>query len=275
MKSRFTNLALSGLLLASACAIDLQTVALCEIDTPASQPIFGITFAQSAEGPRVDEVTPGSAADKNGIAKGDVLKSVDGANVAALTPQALKEKLAAAVPAGVSLKLRSPQKGFYTVSLTKNDAIASVSGVGSSSAASPTAAASTASKATETKSDSSAFPSAEPEKGGKDLPVGGSQYGQAPQNWQSYSTSNSGYSVQHPEGWQLASDPKSGRIDMANAAGVKLSILPFFVAGNKLTPADAPEFFAGALKNFAPSVNWSKPSQASQNAWKSECKTAS
>lgn len=79
-------------------------VASLELQPIPRQPGFlGIVIGEAAEGPRVQEILPGSAAARAGLRVNDVILNVNGTDVA--TPQALRELLQSQRP-GDSVQLR-------------------------------------------------------------------------------------------------------------------------------------------------------------------------
>ncbi|MFX5688991.1 hypothetical protein ABTD94_21485, partial [Acinetobacter baumannii] len=76
-----------------------------------------------------------------------------------------------------------------------------------------------------------------------------------------------GYSIQYPNGWRVANDPKTGRIDVADPNGGELTILPFFTP----TKIDALPFFRLFIKTYAPNEQWSNPVKVGANAYRADC----
>jgi Tetratricopeptide repeat len=83
-------------------------------------------------------------------------------------------------------------------------------------------------------------------------------------DWQSYNNAAGGFSMQYPNGWKIASDPSSGRIDVSDASGAKLSILPFF-SPTKIEPSALPAFFSTFIQMLAPNEKWSQPERVGDN----------
>ncbi|MBS1956684.1 MAG: hypothetical protein JST89_21025 [Cyanobacteria bacterium SZAS-4] len=77
-------------------------------------------------------------------------------------------------------------------------------------------------------------------------------------NWQTYNSASSQFTVKYPTGWNVVSDPKTGRIDISDATGAELSILPFSL-DSQLTSQQALGIFGALLHSFAPSESWSNP----------------
>ena len=71
--------------------------------------------------------------------------------------------------------------------------------------------------------------------------------------------------MQYPAGWQVGTDPQTGRLDAISMSGVRFSILPFFIAGKTIDSSQAPQFLTALLKSLVPAETWSKPTVASAN----------
>jgi hypothetical protein len=74
--------------------------------------------------------------------------------------------------------------------------------------------------------------------------------------WQAYIAPSSLFSLQHPDGWTVSTDPKNGKIEAKNSSGASLAILPFYTP-EKLDSSSG--FFSSFLNSVAPQEKWSKP----------------
>jgi len=74
--------------------------------------------------------------------------------------------------------------------------------------------------------------------------------------WQTYTAPSSLFILQHPNGWTVSTDPKSGKIEAKNSSGASLAILPFYTP-EKLDSSSG--FFSSFLSSLAPQEKWSKP----------------
>jgi hypothetical protein len=84
-------------------------------------------------------------------------------------------------------------------------------------------------------------------------------------SWQTYGGLSDAFTMKYPNGWHVTTDPQSGRIDVADAAGAQLSVLPF----SSPTPIDAAQvsdFFNGFMKSLTPNDHWSQPERVGTNA---------
>lgn len=77
-------------------------------------------------------------------------------------------------------------------------------------------------------------------------------------SWQTYGSPADPFTIRYPSGWHVTSDPKNGRIDISDAVGSELSILPFSLE-SALQPNQAATIFGAFLHQFAPSESWSNP----------------
>lgn len=75
-------------------------------------------------------------------------------------------------------------------------------------------------------------------------------------HWQTYTAPSSLFTMQYPDGWEISTDPQSGKIEARNSKGASLSILPFYTP-EKLD--SSPGFFCAFLSTLAPQEKWSKP----------------
>lgn len=78
----------------------------------------------------------------------------------------------------------------------------------------------------------------------------------AAMHWQTYTAPSSLFTLQYPEGWEVSTDPQSGKIEAKNSNGVSLAILPFYTP-EKLDGSSG--FFSAFLGTLAPDEKWSKP----------------
>lgn len=85
--------------------------------------------------------------------------------------------------------------------------------------------------------------------------------------WQVYNPPQSPFAIEVPAGWQVASDPSSGRINVAGN-GATLAIVPFF-SPTSVTPQQLPIFFRAMVSQLAPGYNWSVPQGLGENVLKS------
>ncbi len=75
-------------------------------------------------------------------------------------------------------------------------------------------------------------------------------------HWQTYTAPSSLFTLQYPDGWEVSTDPKSGKIEAKNSNGASLAILPFYTP-EKLDSSSG--FFSAFLGTLAPDEKWSKP----------------
>lgn len=74
--------------------------------------------------------------------------------------------------------------------------------------------------------------------------------------WQTYTAPSSLFSLRHPDGWTVSTDPKSGKIEAKNSSGANLAILPFYTP-EKIDSTSG--FFSSFISSLAPQEKWSKP----------------
>lgn len=91
--------------------------------------------------------------------------------------------------------------------------------------------------------------------------------GQSSSNWQTYGNSSTAFTMRYPDGWQVSSDAKTGRIDVAHPSGAKLSVLPFAIA-KILDTSNAADLMTAMLKEISPGDDWSKPALAGPNTYR-------
>jgi hypothetical protein len=95
------------------------------------------------------------------------------------------------------------------------------------------------------------------------------QVAAVPQNqmsgWQSYGSASDPFTMKYPNGWHVATDAKTGRIDVTDEGGAKLSVLPFF-SPTPIQSSEVPSFFNGFMRSFSPGESWSKPEVIGSNA---------
>jgi len=83
-------------------------------------------------------------------------------------------------------------------------------------------------------------------------------------SWQTYGGDSDAFTMKYPSGWSVVSDPKSGRVEVTDGSGAKLTAQPFF-SPTPIKAADAPMFFKGFMRSFAPQGQsgqwgqWSEP----------------
>lgn len=85
-------------------------------------------------------------------------------------------------------------------------------------------------------------------------------------NWQTHNENN--VSLSMPAGWRVTTDKATGQVDLTDAGGSKLTVLPFFVP-KKIEPSSAPTIFKTFIKVLAPQQQWSEPQSVGQRGWRS------
>lgn len=230
----------------------------------------------------VSTIVPGGPAALRDIAVGDELLAVGGNSIKMLPPEQIFQSLLGAPGTSIELTLQSPTRGQYLVNLTRVSAeslagsanftvgwqqdgpsagVNASTGGGINTNTGSSSSINTSSVSTGTNTSISTNSSINTSSGiGNNVTANVPGVNASSTGWKSYGGAQEGFSVRYPDGWSVNQDPKSGRIEMANTVGSKLSIFPFFLPDQSLKIDQAQGLFEAVLKQYAQGPQWSAPS---------------
>ncbi|MDZ4835523.1 MAG: hypothetical protein SGJ27_17245 [Candidatus Melainabacteria bacterium] len=87
--------------------------------------------------------------------------------------------------------------------------------------------------------------------------------------WLTYGDGSSPFTIKYPAGWSVSTDQKTGKVDVTSGGGAKLSILPVFIANQKVEDLKPKQFFNTLIKLLEPGASWTPAQSIAINAYHS------